>query len=142
MSLTLYPQNWLPANSSPIDASGRFTKDVQFLLLAFFNRTGAGAGAPNVQSGLVVTAGQDFGIVGDWNDFTTVPAAGAALLPSMAVGADCIVWNSGANALNVKPQPGAQIDVLGAGSPYSLGVAKMQWFRGVTMTQIRSMQLG
>lgn len=142
MSLITFPQDFLSSNEPVVDKSGQFTRNVRYLLLALFNRTGQGSGAPIVQTELVVAAGGDFNITADWNQFSTVAGAGACLLPPMAVGSDCIIFNDGVNSLNVKAQAGVGFDALAVGTPYSLAAGKMQWFRSLTPTSIRSMQLG
>ncbi len=144
MGITAYPRK-LPAPKQTVaNDDGSITNDYRYLLLALYNATGQGDGVPNVQAGLAVVAGSIFNIVGDWNQFSSVGNGGAALLPSLVVGTDCIVWNDDGNGfvLTVKPQPSSQIDTLGLGNGYSLPAAKMQWFRQVTPTLIHSMQLG
>jgi len=142
--LTLYPYPLPPAQTPIVDPNtGALTaKDGRFLILALLNRTGGSSGAPSVGVGLTVIAGTPFNIVNDWNEFDTVPSGGIALIPTLNVGAEIIVYNGGANGLSVEPQPNMQIDALGLGIGYSLANLKMQIFRCFTPTQIRSMQLG
>ena len=139
-----YPVGLTP-NALIIDIkTGAFTTAGRNLIQALFLRTGGPPGVPNVQVGLstITTDGSIFGITGDWNEFDTVAGGGVAQLPDMAVGADCIIYNGGVNALGILPQPTVQIDAGGVGLEYSLQMSKMQWFRAFTPTQIRSMQLG
>ncbi len=137
--------NGFPQPQTPVtNKDESITKDFRYLLIALWNRTGAGDGVPNIQAGQTVVSGTPFNIVGDWNEFTTVPASSAiAVLPVLVPGTDCIVFNDDAShSLSVQPQPNIQIDALGNGVGYSLAAGKMQWFRCVTTTLIKSMQLG
>jgi hypothetical protein len=139
-----FPQQFPPPQTPLIDkATGAASRDGSYLLLALWSRTGHGDGTPTIGPGLAINdATVVFNITNDWNEFTAVPPGGACQLPQMAVGTDCIIWNDGANSLSVQPQRAAQIDALGAGAGYSLAAGKMQWFRCITPTQIKSMQLG
>lgn len=142
MGITAYAYAFMRGQAL-VGQGGQATVSFQNFLLALFNRTGAGSGNPNVAAGLVVVAGTAFIIAADWNEFTTVPNGGVAQLPALDVGSDCIVFNdAAANALSVAPQAGVQIDTLGIGVGYALAAGKMQWFRAVTPTLIKSMQLG
>lgn len=138
-----YPQEMPPAQTALVDSSsGAATKDGRYLWLALWSRTGEGDGVPRVAPNLVVVAGSMFNIVADWNEFITVPPGGGCLLPPLKVGTDCIIWNDDANSIDVNPQPNQQIDALGLGARYPLAAGKMQWFRCITPTLIKSMQLG
>jgi|SRR5579883_2335747 len=144
MGLLVYPKQ-MPTPQLPIAAkSGAPANDWYYLLLALFNRTGQGDGAPNIQPNLtaVVAPATLPLIAGDWNIFTTVPNGGAAQIPPLAAGADFLVFNLGANSLAVTPQATDTIDALAKGAAYNLAAGKMQWFRCTAPGQILSMQLG
>ena len=144
MSLLTFPRG-MPTSRKPlISAEGLIDNDWYYLLLSFFNRTGAGDGAPTIAINLTAIAPPDIPplINNDWSEFSTVPANGVAQIPPIVVGSDFIVWNFGANNLFVTPQAGVKIDTLAAGAAYSLAPNKMQEFRCTAPTQIRSTQLG
>lgn len=54
------------------------------------------------------------------NLITTVPASTGVVLPAAIIGLRIVVRNAGANALNVYPATGAQINALGINAAYSL----------------------
>jgi len=54
------------------------------------------------------------------NLITTVPASTGVVLPAAIIGLRIVVRNAGANALNVYPATGAQINALGVNAAYSL----------------------
>lgn len=80
-------------------------------------------------------------ITDQWNEFDTVPAGSGALLSALQPGQSQDVFNEGANSLKVYPPPGAQIDALAINAPYTLTAGKMQTFRTMSATQIRTTQL-
>lgn len=140
MGITAY-QNALPPPQTPAVADDdTLTKDFRYLLLALWNRTGQGNGVPTIDPGVSVAGGATYNIIKDWTQFTTVGSGGIAQLPAMAVGTDCIIWNDDTGfALSVRPPAGVLIDLA---NNYSLAVGKMQWFRCISTTLIKSMQLG
>lgn len=145
MPLLVYPRQMIAPAVAIVGPEASATKDLYYLLLALFNRTGQGNGAPIIAVGLtaLVPGASPLPIIAaDWNEFSTVPAGGACQIPLVAVGSDFIVWNFGANVLAVTPQAQQQIDTGGAGRAYNLAAGKMQWFRCTALNQLRSMQLG
>ncbi len=67
------------------------------------------------------TQGTATALTKSYNVITTVGASQGVRLPTLAsAGLICIVNNRGANALNVYPASGAQIDSLGTNNPYVL----------------------
>lgn len=148
MGITAFPQA-LPAPKQPlVNQDSSITNDYRQFLLALFNTGGGASGVPSVDAGpnntgAVITAGTAYTLTSDWTWFVTVPSGGQAQLPAMVVGTDAIIFNDdSADAVGILPQSGVQIDALGAGSPYSLAHGKMQVFRCVAPTQLKSMQLG
>lgn len=145
MPLLVYPRQMLQRGEAAVTPNnGAATNDLYYLLLALFNRTGGGDGGVAIGNplGAVAPPGTLPLIQNDWNVFTVVPAGGACQLPPVAVTADFIIWNFGANPLAITPQPNQEIDTLGAGAAYSLAVNKMQWFRCTAQNQLLSTQLG
>lgn len=152
MGINGFPTNFPPQRAPIIDqATGQFTMDGRYLLLALFNRSGEGDGFPTIALGLMAQGiDQSSAILmgSDWNEFDTVAAGTGAVIPIMGAGGDIIVWNFGASPLSIYPSPVAapnqpiQIDALGVNQPYMLAAGKMQWLRQISPTQIRSTQLG
>src|SRR5262249_3076822 len=141
--LTPFPQQFLSSLQNPVvdPRSGGPTKDFYYLLLAFFNRTGKGTGAPVIATGLtaaatVALAQQNAPRAADWNELDTVASGGICAIPIVDVGSDFIVWNQGLHTLAVTPDPSQQIDALGNGVAYSLTSGKMQWFRCTAQNQL------
>jgi hypothetical protein len=144
-------QQGFPKLSTPLATIDPDTNEIRItmewlrLLLALWNN----AYAFQVKTG-IVAAGTRIDtatpIQADWNEVATVPANSGVVMLQLAPGQDVIVWNAGANALNVYPDPTYSIDTLAVGAPYVLAVGKMQWFRTVAVTsgsgRMRSMQLG
>jgi hypothetical protein len=151
MGINGFPQSFPTRDVLFIDGAGKITNTWLYLLLAYFNRTGAGTGTPSVAGGVVASgAGQvdAFGLTKDWNSVDTVPGGSGVRLPIVNVGTDCVVFNGDGNSLKVYPSLVAppngpmQIDALGANAPYPLAAGKMQIFRCWTPGLIRSTQLG
>lgn len=140
-----FPATIPPPRTAFVALDNTLTKDARYLLIALFNRTGQGTGLPSVSIGLSAkgtTQADAMILASDWNSIDTVPANSGVIIPVLAVGADCIVWNAGANALKVYPPVGSQIDALAVNAAYSLSTGKMQWLRCLSSTAMRSMQLG
>lgn len=78
----------------------------------------------------------------NWNEVTTAPVSSGVELAALGIGQPSKVWNAGANALNVYPPVGGQIDALAVNAPYPLAVNKCQEFDQLTATHWRSTQLG
>lgn len=149
MGINGFPTNFPPQKALLFDRdAGLMTQDGRYLFLSLFQRTGNGAGFPSVAINLTAQGvGQSTGFLmgSDWNEFETVAAGSAAVIPIIETGGDIIVWNFGANTLNIFPSIALvpiQIDALGINQPYQLVTGKMQWLRQVSPTQIRSMKLG
>jgi hypothetical protein len=152
MPITGFPRNFTPTAPFVDPATGLLKQDSVFLMLALFNRTGGGDGAPTVNVSIVAagtTQATATVLGGDWNFVETVPSNSGVILPLFStVGLDCLVWNNNAvNPLNIYPpisnvQP-IQIDALGNNNPYILQPrGKMQWFRSIKPNLIMSTQLG
>lgn len=80
-------------------------------------------------------------VTDQWNEFDTVAAGTGALLAALQPGQSQDVFNEGLNSLKVYPPPGAQIDALAINAPYTLTAGKMQTFRTISATQIRTTQI-
>lgn len=116
--------------------SGVPMRDGIDLILALYNRTGAGNGSPNqVAQDLFAAAGDALAnapiLAFDWNEVSPVNAGeGVALPVAMLIpGADIVVFNSGANTLRIYPPAlDIQIDALGLGIPYQLASGSQRKF--------------
>jgi hypothetical protein len=76
-----------------------------------------------VQNGAVATGttqGDAAQLKGEINVLQTVPAGAGVILPSIGGGSQCSVKNFGANSVNIYPQIGGEIDVLGINNPFVL----------------------
>lgn len=70
---------------------------------------------------------------------TTVASSGDSVrLPTAALSLSVVVYNLGANSLNIFPVSGSAIDALGANVAYSLAAGASRVFDGQTTTQWRS----
>jgi hypothetical protein len=142
-----------------VDSQGLLLRDGRDLIQALMNRTGGPSGGPNVVVGIAAVGNSQATaqlLTGDWNYVETVPSGTGVIIPIMgsagslapSVGTDIIVFNADANPLNVYPpnvkvaSGPVQIDALAPNAPYVLAVGKMQWFRQVKPTLLKSMQLG
>lgn len=100
----------------------------------------------SVGTGLVAAGANQAGallLAADWNEVATVAAATGVRIAALSAGhPECMVVNAGANALNIYPSVGCQIDALGANNPYVLAAGKVQVFRPFTTTLLYSEQLG
>lgn len=63
--------------------------------------------------------------------FGTVAPGTGARLPPMNGGEDCVVYNSGANALTVYPDFGAQTNNLAANAGFSVAAGKGAIFKAI-----------
>jgi hypothetical protein len=63
--------------------------------------------------------------------FSTTAASSGARLPPMNAGERCVIYNSGANALTVYPDFGAQINGLSANAGFSVGAGKGAIFEAI-----------
>lgn len=81
-------------------------------------------------------------LVANWNEITAVAINAGVMLASLGPGQASELFNEGANALNVYPPVGGQIDALAIDAPYPLPVAKSQQFFQLAPTRWRSQQLG
>jgi hypothetical protein len=116
------------------------------LVLALYNRTGAETGSPNqVTQEAVAAAGTTLATATmldqDWNEVSPVAVNSGVSIPQAALvpGADIVVYNAGANNLNVyPPDADVQIDALGNGAPYVLAAGSSRTFRCWSPTQFRS----
>jgi hypothetical protein len=147
-----YPFRNFNPRATFVDSDRTLAQDGLYLVLALFNRLGGGSGGANVRVGVVAAGNSQasaFLLTGDWNYVENVAPATGVAIPPIPVGADCIVFNAGANSLSVYPslvpagQGGpVQIDALGANVAYGLAAGKMQWFRMVKPSLLKSTQFG
>lgn len=138
-----FPQNFPERQQKFVNEQGILTGDGFYLLLALFNRTGKGSGIIPVVILPLTATGIDQGsalqLVNDWNDVEAVPVNSGVVLLPLKPGQDQQVFNGDrANALNVYPPPGVQIDALGVNAPFVLAISKLRIFEFWSLTQIRS----
>lgn len=98
-----------------------------------------------VTSGIVAagaTQGTATAISTSVSEIDTTAAGTGVIITGLAKGQRWTVFNEGANALNVYPPVGAQIDALGNNNPYLLAAGKCQVFWAISAIQLRSTQLG
>jgi hypothetical protein len=69
---------------------------------------------------------------------TVATAADSVKIATPALGARQVVFNDGANSVDVFPPTGVQIDALGANNPYALAAGSSREFWGKTATQWNS----
>lgn len=141
-----YLANFPDQSKSMIDSDGKATANWWLMFRAIWSRTGLGNGVPNQVANNLSATGttQATGLVLnlDWNEVLTTAAGSGVTLLSVQPGQTQVVFNGGANGLNVYPPAGFQIDALGANAPYTLASGKTQMFGTYSNTQIRSVQLG
>lgn len=89
--------------------------------------TGLTAGGTTQATALAITK--------DVNVISTTAASASVVLPTAAAGMMIIVMNKGANALNVYPASGGQIDSLGLNNAFSMPVGSRLMFIATTTTQ-------
>ena len=127
-----------------VDQNGVPFQDGRDLLLALFNRTGAGTGIiPKVSPVPLIATGSTIadalGLVTDWNLIGIVAAGTGVAIPPLKPGNDIEVFNGGANALKVYPfSSTAQIDALGNGAAFSLAPGKLRIFQCWTLSLLIS----
>ncbi len=127
--------------------TGKFTHTGRFLLLALFNRGGGSPGVPLIVGDPITAAGTTQAtateLSDDINEIGTVPLnSGVALFSGLQPGQFQMVYNNGINSVLVYPFLGAAIDIAAVNAPYTLVTGKMQIFWCMTLTQVRSTQLG
>lgn len=107
---------------------------------AFGARAANGAVAPSVSAaGTSITDATD--LAATTNFVTTVAASSGVQLPSMEVGDNCVVYNSGANTLTVYPDGSSvAINQLAAAAGVLLPIETGMLFWKVSATQIIAFQ--
>jgi hypothetical protein len=133
----------LPPPQSPFvdKATGILSYDGYQFLLDLLNNSTSSLAQKSVKLGLVATGANQataLQLAAQWNEVDTTPAGSGVLLASYQSGQSQVVFNGGANALNVYPPPGAQINALGANQPYSLASGAKLSFDFFSATQIRT----
>lgn len=99
----------------------------------------------SVATGLTATGttqADALALVDNWNEITTTPANTGVVLFNYGPAVQSVVFNPGANALNVYPPVGGKIDALALNAPYPLPTGKSQVFYQLTSDRWRSSQLG
>jgi hypothetical protein len=113
---------------------------------ALFDRTGGGSGViPSVVTSLIAQGNTQLTALvlkDDWNHIGTTAANTGVQIPKIITGQEIYVANDGVNPLKIYPWGGWQIDSLGVNGAYSLAAGKMQKFKVIGLTALRSLQLG
>lgn len=82
-----------------------------------------------------------FALTTEWAEVTVTPINAGVKLAAFGPGVPSVVFNRGANPLQVYPPIGAQIDALGVNNQFVLAATKMQTFYQISNAQFRSTQL-
>lgn len=160
-SVAMTVPTFLSVAGSPVTTTGTLavTLQTQTANTVFAGPTTGAAAAPTFRALIsadrpdsvttgIAAAGSNQGtataLTTDLNFVTAVAAAADGVIcPTLPTGRYIVVYNDdSADALNVYPPVGSQIDALGVNNPYSLPFGKSQIFRAATATLLRSTQLG
>ncbi len=142
-----YQFDEFPAHTPFISDKGALTQVARYLLLAFFNRTGAASGIVPLVSPPLTAQGNSRATAlqlgqYDWNYIGSVPSGSGVfcpVTPPFQPGNDIQVYNADGQNLNFYPSSaGIQIDALGAGNPYVIVPGKLRIFAMWTPTQMIS----
>jgi hypothetical protein len=141
MSFQAFQQNF-PQTAFVNPQTGHLTTDGRLLLTTMHQRQGGGTGIiPVVKQALAATGATQADahtLTADWNDVQTVPTGSGVAIPTMKPGNDITIRNSGANALNVYPFSGAQIDTHAVNAPISMPPNTTMTLRCWSTTLLRS----
>lgn len=133
----------LPPPQSPFvdQKTGILSYDGYQFLLDLLNNSTAALTQKTVDTGLVATGTNQataLQLSAQWNEVDTVPAGTGVLLSAYQSGQSQSVFNGGANALNVYPPPGTQINALGVNAAYVLAPGARVSFDFFSANQIRT----
>lgn len=135
-------QNLPPPQSPFVDPStGVLSNDGIQYLLSLLNTAASTQATATVEQGLVAKGTNQataLQLTAQWNEVDTVAAGSGVLLSAFQPGQSQVVFNEGANPLNVFPPPGAQINAMVANAPFPLAAGTRGTFEFVSATQIRS----
>lgn len=148
MKLTAVGQVFPAPPEAIVDpATGAFTPRVgRYLVQGIWQRTGAGDGIiPSIALGLAAAGNGRLSALpleDDWNEVLVVPGGSGVIFPTLTPGLPPpVVFNGGANPLNIFMAQGVAIDALAVNAPYVLGAGTMQMFWSWSLTQVRTTQL-
>lgn len=152
MSIQAFPIQWQANNPLVTPSTGVLTQFGQYLLLALYNRTGAGSGLPdsvgNNLRAVGLTQADALALINDYNEITSDEGGNnGVILLSLKPSQAQIVFNGSADPINVYPPVGGNIDGLGLNVAYPLNQNKTQIFTcwGLQTSGVpyyRSLQLG
>lgn len=132
----------LPPPQAPFVKPERTLSDEGYQYLLSLLATASSAIATStVDTGLVATGSNQataLQLSAQWNEVSTVPLASGVLLQALQPGQSQTVFNHGANALNIYPPPGMQIDALDVNLAYALAAGSRHTFDFLSAVQIRS----
>lgn len=135
-------QNLPPPQSPFVDPStGVLSNDGIQYLLSLLNAAASTQAIATIEQGLVAKGTNQataLQLNAQWNEVDTVAAGTGVLLSNYGAGQSQVVFNEGANPLNVYPAPGAQINAMAANAPFVLAVGTRGTFEFISATQIRS----
>ena len=87
------------------------------------------------------TGGTGYQITKGYSEFTTVASGTGTRLPATAsesvAGGRFVIWNAGANTLNVYPMDGGQIDALGTNNPDTIAAGACKTYVAMSSTLYR-----
>jgi hypothetical protein len=128
------------------DREGRLTMFGHGWHRALFDRTGGGSGIiPSVVENLIAQGNTQLSALllkDDWNHIATTAANTGVQVPHLQRGQEIYIANDGVSPLKIYPWGGWQIDGLGVNAAYLLAAGKMQKFKVIGITTLRSLQLG
>lgn len=75
-------------------------------------------------------------LTNQWNLISTVAAGTGVRLDNASIGVEIVIFNRGANTLNIYPAVGSQINALGVNNPITLAVDSKMSLYPVTSTQL------
>lgn len=133
-------RNLPPPQSAFVKPDFTLSNDGYQYLLSLLNAASSSQATASVDSALTATGANQataLQLSSQWNEVDTVPAGTGVLLQLLQPGQSQIVFNQGANALNVYPPPGLKIDAMAVNIPFSLVAGARRTFDFLSGAQIR-----
>jgi hypothetical protein len=84
------------------------------------------------------TRSDAYAIATDLAEFTTVASGTGCIMPANNQGGEIVIWNGGANTLNVYPPSGGQIDALGTNNPDTIAAGASKRYACMAATRYRT----
>jgi hypothetical protein len=135
-------QNLPPPQSPFIDPkTGFLSNDGYLYLLSLLVASASSQATATISDGLVATGTNQataLQLSSQWNEVDTVPVGTGVLLQALQAGQNQVVFNEGANALNVYPPPGSKINALAVNIAFALAAGARATFDFTSAAQIRT----